>query len=291
MGNTTNYTDQDIYHITITRDKSINVPGTVKKSIVQHEHNVTRLTFDCPRFWNGIDISKLNIYINYIPLSKKKMEEPEKTLCENVEVDKNDSEIFHFDWVITSNASKKYDTLLFLVCAKSVDNDGNEILHWNSNLCKDLEVQEGLEGYDTIVEKYSDVIEQILSKMGKQIEFRNSGKAIQYRNAGENIWNDLVQLEEIRGNGIVIYESNFMGSDTTANIRNKTGKTGDKWYSTDEHVYYMLSNFGDWINCGNGDNLQKLNDEIMNTNRKLGNLSFSINQSDNGLDITYQKEE
>lgn len=37
--------------------------------------------------------------------------------------------------------------------------------------------------------------------------------------------------------------------------------------------------------------VSELNGDIINTNRKLGNLSFSINPSDNGLDITYQKEE
>ena len=236
-------------HIVINQDRSVAVPSLIKKSIVQRDHNIERLTFDCPRYWYGKDISTLNIYVNYISVSQKaKGDDPGSSLCENAVIDENDQDMMHFDWVITNNISQDVGGLLFLVCAKSVDSDGNEDVHWNSHLCKDLEVQEGLESSAAIVEKYPDVIEQILSKLGKQIEFRNSGKAIQYRNAGENIWVDLVQLEDIKGDAAVIIESNFRGSDTTANIMGRTGEAGDKWYSTDEGVYYMLSTSGEWIN-------------------------------------------
>lgn len=250
-------------HIVINQDRSVAVPSLIKKSIVQRDHNIERLTFDCPRYWYGKDISTLNIYVNYISVSQKaKGDDPGSSLCENAVIDESDQDMMHFDWVITNNISQDVGGLLFLVCAKSVDSDGNEDVHWNSHLCKDLEVQEGLEASDSIAKKYPDVIESILSKLGKQIEFRNSGKAIQYRNAGEDIWVDLVQLEDIKGDAAVIVESNFKGSDTTENILAKTGETGDKWYSTDEGVYYMINSFGDWINCGSGENLKKIEDEI-----------------------------
>lgn len=282
----TDQTQEISQHIVINRDKSVYVPEIIRKSIVYRDHNVECLTFDCPRYWSGIDISELNIYVNYIAEGqKKKKEDPGSFLCENVVVDKDNTDIFHFDWRITSNASEFPDKLIFLVCAKSVDSEGNEDVHWNSHLCKDLEVQEGLEASDSIVNKYPDVIESILSKLGKQIELRNSGTAIQYRNAGENTWIDLVQLEDIKGDAAVIIESNFKGSDTTANIIAKTGETGDKWYSTDEGVYYMLSTSGEWINCGSGENLKKIEDEIdalksdkVNLPKDLdGNILYGIN--------------
>lgn len=270
----TDQTQEISQHIVISRDKSVYVPEIIRKSIVYRDHNVECLTFDCPRYWSGIDISELNIYVNYIAEGQKKKEEdPGSFLCENVVVDEDDTDIFHFDWIITSNASEFPDKLIFLVCAKSVDAEGNEDVHWNSRLCTSLEVQEGMEASDSIVKKYPDVIESILSKLGKQIELRNSGIAIQYRNAGENIWTDLVQLEDIRGDAAVIIESNFKGSDTTANIIAKTGETGDKWYSTDEGVYYMLSTSGEWINCGSGENLKKIEDEIGALKGDLSQLS------------------
>ena len=187
-------------HIVINQDRTVAVPSLLKKSIVQHDHNIERLTFDCPRYWYGKDISTLNIYVNYIAASQKsKGKDPGSSLCENVVIDENDQNILHFDWVITDNVSEHMGGLIFLVCAKSVDSDGNEDIHWNSHLCKEMEVQEGLEASSAIVKRYPDVIESILSKLGKQIELRNSGTAIQYRNAGENTWVDLVNLADIKG--------------------------------------------------------------------------------------------
>ena len=260
-------------HIVINQDRSVAVPSILKKSIVQRDHNIEKLTFDCPRYWYGKDISTLNIYVNYISVIKKaKKEDPGSSLCENVVIDENDQNMLHFDWIITDNVSEDMGGLIFLVCAKSVDSDGNEDVHWNSHLCKELEVQEGLEASSAIVKRYPDVIESILSKLGKQIELRNSGTAIQYRNTGENTWVDLVQLEDIRGEAAVIIESNFQGSDTTANILAKTGETGDKWYSTDDGVYYMFSSKGEWINCGSGENLKKIEDEISELKGDIGDL-------------------
>lgn len=275
-------------HIVISRDKSVYVPEIIRKSIVYRDHNVECLTFDCPRYWSGIDISELNIYVNYIAEGqKKKKEDPGSFLCENVIVDEDNTDIFHFDWRITSNASEFPDKLIFLVCAKSVDAEGNENVHWNSRLCTSLEVQEGLEASDSIAKKYPDVIESILSKLGKQIELRNSGTAIQYRNAGENIWTDLVQLEDIKGDAAVIIESNFKGSDTTANIMEKTGEVGDKWYSTDEGAYYMLSTSGEWINCGTGENLKKIEDEIDALKGDLSQLSEEIANKGGTVSASY----
>lgn len=153
-------------HIVINQDRSVAVPSILKKSIVQHDHNIEKLTFDCPRYWYGKDISTLNIYINYISASQKaKGDDPGSSLCENVVIDENDQDMMHFDWVITNNVSQDVGGLLFLVCAKSVDSDGNEDVHWNSHLCKDLEVREGLEASDSIVNKYPDVIEQIFQRL------------------------------------------------------------------------------------------------------------------------------
>lgn len=153
-------------HIVINQDRSVAVPSLIKKSIVQRDHNIERLTFDCPRYWYGKDISTLNIYVNYISVSQKaKGDDPGSSLCENAVIDESDQDMMHFDWVITNNISQDVGGLLFLVCAKSVDSDGNEDVHWNSRLCTSLEVQEGLEASDSIVKKYPDVIEQIFQRL------------------------------------------------------------------------------------------------------------------------------
>lgn len=69
------------------------------------------------------------------------------------------------------------------------------------------------------------------------------------------------RLKEILGmdiaNGII-----FKGGDTTSNILAKSDPSvGDKWYSTDENVYYMYSQNG-WINVGSGEDYYQIKEQL-----------------------------
>ena len=69
------------------------------------------------------------------------------------------------------------------------------------------------------------------------------------------------RLKEILGmniaNGII-----FKGEDTTSNILAKSyPSVGDKWYSTDENVYYMYSQNG-WINVGSGEDYYQIKEQL-----------------------------
>lgn len=44
-------------HIVIESDKTITVPDDLRHIAVQGEHNIETVTFDCPRYWDGHDLS------------------------------------------------------------------------------------------------------------------------------------------------------------------------------------------------------------------------------------------
>ena len=140
-------------HIVIGEDRIITVPESLKRIAVQHDHNVETVTFDCPRYWDGIDLSTMAIYINYLC--------PNRTLgayiAQNVTIDESDSNVMHFDWTITRNITVKNGKLSFLVCIKNVDSEGNEINHWNSELNTDMYVSEGLETTEALIVLYCPV--------------------------------------------------------------------------------------------------------------------------------------
>ena len=52
-------------HIVVGDDRVITVPDSLKRIAVQYDHNVETVTFDCPRYWDGLDMSQMAIYINY----------------------------------------------------------------------------------------------------------------------------------------------------------------------------------------------------------------------------------
>lgn len=153
--------DNSQEHIIISNDRSILVPDNLKKIAVQYDHNIETVTFDCPRYWDGIDMSKMRIYINYIR-SDGGMG---SYLVSEVSIDENDNTIMHFDWTITRNVTQSAGGLKFLVCIKNSDIYGNEKNHWNSNLNKDMHIVEGLEVTETIENMHADVIYQLLTRM------------------------------------------------------------------------------------------------------------------------------
>lgn len=171
-------------HIVIGSDRYITVPKELKRLAVQYDHDIETVTFDCPRYWDEHDMSQMSIYINYLRVDN----EVGVYKAENITVDGTDSSIMHFDWTISRNVTEVSGQIAFIVCVKNADADGNEINHWNSELCKDCYVSEGLEADgEAFKELYADVIEQwrkeILSYIGDLESVKNG--IIDLRDSGE----------------------------------------------------------------------------------------------------------
>lgn len=149
-------------HIVIGVDRYITVPDTLKRIAVQFDHDVETVTFDCPRYWDEHDMSKMKGYINYI----RKDGALGQYAFENPIPDPVDPAIMHFDWTISRNVTEVAGKLQFLVCIKKVDLDtSEETVHWNSELCTDMYISEGLECTTPVEEKYADVITHLLLRM------------------------------------------------------------------------------------------------------------------------------
>lgn len=143
-------------HIVIGNDRFISVPAELQRIAVQYDHDVETVTFDCPRYWDDLDMSQLRIYINYM----RKDRVTGCYLARNITVDDTDPTIMHFDWTISRNVSLIKGELKFLVCIKKGDADGNEVNHWNSELNTEMYISEGLEVSETFLDPYPDIILQ-----------------------------------------------------------------------------------------------------------------------------------
>ena len=149
-------------HIVINSDRTITVPNSLKRIAVQYDHNIETVTFDCPRYWDELDMSTMRVYINY----KRPDGELGSYIVDSIAVDNADSSIMHFDWTISKSVTQAKGTLTFLICVKKVDVDsGEEVNHWNSELSTDMYVSEGLECDDHVQELYPDIITQLLLRM------------------------------------------------------------------------------------------------------------------------------
>ena len=144
-------------HIVIdAKSRIVSVPKELQRIAVQYDHDVETVTFDCPRYWDGLDMSQLYIYVNY----QRKDRVVGCYKATNITVDETDPTIMHFDWTISRNVSLVKGEMKFLVCIKKADDEGNEENHWNSELNTEMYVSEGLETSETVLEPYPDVISQ-----------------------------------------------------------------------------------------------------------------------------------
>ena len=145
-------------HIVIDENRKVIVPDSLKRIAVQHDHNIETVTFDCPRYWDGHDLSKMMIYINHLCPSGALG----CTVATDVKVDETDTNVMHFDWTISECVTINEGYITFLVCAKTQDADGTNRHHWNSEICKDMYVSEGLELPEDFMETHPDVLTQVL---------------------------------------------------------------------------------------------------------------------------------
>lgn len=174
-------------HIVIGEDRFITVPDELKRIAVQYDHRAETVTFDCPRFWDGHDMSKMKIYVNYTRADGLLG----MYIAENIFVDEQLPTIMHFDWTLTRNVTGINGPIVFEICVKRVDRDGNEEIHWNSERNLDMYVSEGLEGEEAVRNLYPDIFTQMLQRMD-EIE-----TIVQER---------LVEIETIRNEFVIIMD-------------------------------------------------------------------------------------
>lgn len=137
------YSANSVYegNIIINPDRSINVPHSLRRIAVQFDHNIETVTFECPRYWDGHDMSRMAIYINYKRPDNHMASYP----AYDIIVDETNPDIMHFKWTIELDVTQVKGKIAFLVCVKQIDDNGVLSNHWSSELCTDMSVSEGME--------------------------------------------------------------------------------------------------------------------------------------------------
>ena len=76
-------------HIVINNDRSITVPDVLKNVAVQYDHDIETVTFDCPRYWDGNDLSGMKIMINFI----KPLGDQGTYVCKPATIDQSNNKV------------------------------------------------------------------------------------------------------------------------------------------------------------------------------------------------------
>ena len=200
-------------HIVIGSDRCIAVPNQLKRIAVQYDHNIETVTFDCPRYWDNLDMSTMTVYINY----KRPDSNLGSYIADNIRIDESDDAIMHFDWTISKNVTEKAGTISFLVCIKTVNNEGEDINHWNSELNSEMYVSQGLEAEQYFEEMYPDIITQLLLRMDSVESVKEDADAGKFN--GVSVTHEW--------NGTVLTLTSASGT-TSVDLKGDKGERGDK---------------------------------------------------------------
>lgn len=163
----------DEQHIIINSDRSITIPTELKNVAVQNDHNIETVEFDCPRYWDGCDMSTMKVNINYVLSNGYE----DTYVCPEVTIDETDQDIMHFSWTISNKVTQVSGEVTFLVCLMLLDSDGTAIKKWHSQICKDMRVLDGMDCDTTATNEYEE---------GKKAEWSNFWDAYQENGALTN---------------------------------------------------------------------------------------------------------
>ena len=117
------------------------------------DHNVNRLTFSCPRFYDGLDLSEFDVYINYV----NALGEGSVYKCDDVSAP--DFQHIEFSWLISSYVTKKEGKIKFSVCMRDY-NDDNTIAHEFNTIPVIGIIKPGLETSPAVIENQIDILKQ-----------------------------------------------------------------------------------------------------------------------------------
>lgn len=167
--NTLDVNDENLYpvspeeeaHIVIGKDRVITVPPDLKRLGVQYDKNVESVTFDCPRYWDGIDLLDMAVYINYVRSDGK----TGSYHVADTAVDPDDENMINFTWTISEHVAYVNGKITFLVCAKHSDSSGASTNRWNSEINRDCYISEGMDTNQVIEDVNTDLITQVLLKI------------------------------------------------------------------------------------------------------------------------------
>lgn len=134
-----------------------------KNVLIQHDHNSERLTFELPRMIDGHDMSKCDqVQVHYINIDSKDKNKTSKDAhdLEDLDISPDGDDVVICSWLIDGNATKYAGTLNFLLKFKCLEDDGSVCYAWNTAIYTGISVSEGMDNGESIVQDYSDVLEQ-----------------------------------------------------------------------------------------------------------------------------------
>lgn len=152
--------DSDARFVINPVTRMVTVGNPKKTTVIQHDHNSERFTFECPKYIEGHDMSTCDLvevhYLNVDTITKA--QNTGVYVVTDLKVATDDPNTVVCSWVISHNATQLVGDLNFVVRYCCTD-DGVVTYAWNTAITT-VKVSNGISGSETVVNEYADVLVQ-----------------------------------------------------------------------------------------------------------------------------------
>ena len=215
-------------HIVVDASRTITVPANLKTIAVKGDKDIETVTIDCIRYWDGHDLSRFAVYINYIlPNGSESTYIPENlTVFEDM---------FSFTWTIGREITSYQGGITFWIVAKLTGESGDLIKQWSSFQNSEFTVAQGGDKiYVPETQTEKDVISQVLAVSTNAAQRAEEAAEIA-KTISDSALIDLQQVQHGEGDGdINIWRATFAdGSVSDLVVKNGLtpfiGSNGNWW--------------------------------------------------------------
>lgn len=155
-------TDQDSYFVINPDTRVIENASRTKNILMQYDHNSEKFTFELTRYVEGHDMTLCNrvrVHFNNVDGITNEENADVAELYDLAVCPDDESKVL-CSWTITRQATQLVGTLNFLVQYECIDDAGNSVYEWHTDIYTDVEVKKGRNNAEQAVIEYSNILEQ-----------------------------------------------------------------------------------------------------------------------------------
>lgn len=178
--------DTDLHFSIDALTRGISNLAKDKTTIIQHDHNSERFTFEVPRYVDGHDMSLCNVVqVHYLNIEAAHKDNKFAGIyeVEDLQISPDGDDVVILSWLISGNATQYVGSLNFVVRFCCVADDGTVEYAWNTAVFSGVSVSTGICNSDFIVEEYADVLEQWRNELEKL--YGSAAKVVYNETTGE----------------------------------------------------------------------------------------------------------
>ena len=159
--------DTDEYFVIDPTTRNIERSTRYSNVLMQYDHNSERYTFKLPRYIDGHDMSKCtSVVVNFdnIEAETGKINSGPHDM-DDLRINPDDTETVISSWLISRDSTQLAGILSFSIEYKCVDDEGNAVYEWGTNIYDEVEVKPRKKNSEAVISEHVDILEQWRTKI------------------------------------------------------------------------------------------------------------------------------